>query len=99
MHAAGAADRQGLQGLADLLRRYIPIARVERGCAALIGGSFRFIVTHAGGCAADIDNEDDYEASLRRFDEWRATQRERAEQLYGAPALARDVSDAREESA
>ncbi len=87
MHAAGAADRRGLRTLADLLRRYIPIARVERGCAALISGSFRFIITHAGGCAADIDNESDYEASLRRFDEWKADQHERSARLYGELAL------------
>ena len=92
MHAAGAADRRGLRGLADLLRRYIPIARVERGCAALIGGSFRFIVTHAGGCAADIDNEADYESSLERFEEWKSGQLERAARLYGPAAVSRGAS-------
>jgi hypothetical protein len=99
MHAAGAADRRGLSRLADLLRRYIPIARVERGCAALIGGSFRFIITHAGGCAADIDNEADYESSLRCFGEWKAAQLERSELLYGPPALSRGTPGEAEERA
>ena len=87
MHAAGAADRLGWRSAADWLRRLAPIARIERGCAALIGGSFRFIVTEAGGCAADIDNEADYEASLRRFEDWRRAQLQRAERLYGVAAL------------
>lgn len=87
MHVAGAADRLGWRSAADWLRRLSPIARIERGCAALIGGSFRFIITEAGGCAADIDNEADYEASLRRFEEWRRMQLQRSERLYGVEAL------------
>ena len=82
-HLAGVADRRGWRRVADRLRRYIPVARVERGCAALLGGSFRFIVTEAGGCAADIDNEADFDASERCFEAWRDAQRKRAERLYG----------------
>ena len=83
MHLAGAADRRGKRRIADWLRRFIPIARVERGCAALLGGSFRLIVTEGGGCAADIDNDADYDASLRCFNLWRDAQRQRVERLYG----------------
>ncbi len=87
MHLAGAADRRGWRGLADRVRRWVPIKRVERRCSALLGGSFRFITTEAGGCAVDVDNERDLEASRERFEDWSRAQRERAERLYGPIAL------------
>lgn len=93
MHTAGAADRLGWRTLADRVRRLIPVARVERGCSGLLGGSFRFIITEAGGCAADIDNEADYDASLRRFDEWKRAQQLRADRIYGALLESGEATD------
>jgi GTP:adenosylcobinamide-phosphate guanylyltransferase len=87
MHCAGVVDRRGHRRLADLLRRFIPIARIEAGCSHLLRASFRFVVTEAGGAAIDIDNERDYDAAKLRHAEWSKLQAGRAEQRYGAPAL------------
>ncbi len=87
MHCAGVVDRRGYRRLADVLRRFVPIARVESGCSDLLRASFRFVVTEAGGAAIDIDNEHDYDVAKLRYAEWSKLQAGRAEQLYGAPAL------------
>jgi molybdopterin-guanine dinucleotide biosynthesis protein A len=87
MHLAGLADRRGWRGLSDWVRNLIPIRRIERGCSSMIGGSFQFIPTGVGGCAVDIDNDDDYDATLARYTEWSKAQRERAERLHGPVAL------------
>ncbi|HEY8153069.1 MAG TPA: NTP transferase domain-containing protein [Myxococcota bacterium] len=87
MHVAGVVDRRGYRRLADALRRFIPLARVEAGCSDLLRASFRFVVTEGGGAAIDIDNEHDYDVAKLRFAEWSKQQAGRAEQLYGAPAL------------
>ena len=87
IHLAGVADRRGLRGLADWLRRFVPLARVERACSQLLDTRFRLIVTEAGGCAVDIDNEHDYDAAREGFEAWRAHQEARARTLYGPLAL------------
>ena len=87
VHVAGFADRLHWVRLAGALRRFVPSARFERGCGALLGAHFRFVVTRAGGCAVDIDNERDYAVTAEHFEAlWRA-QRERAEGIYGALPL------------
>ncbi len=83
MHVAGLADRSGLRTLADWLRHFIPMARVEATLGSLIHASVRFVVTDVGGCAVDIDNEHDCDAARARFAEWRKQQEVRAETLYG----------------
>lgn len=87
MHFAGVADRRGFTRVADALRRFAPLARVEACCSDLLRASVRFVVTQAGGTAIDIDNEHDYDVAKLRFAEWSKAQASRAEQLYGAPAL------------
>ena len=87
MHCAGIVDRRGYRRLADALRRFVPLARVEAGCSDLLRASFRFVVTEAGGAAIDIDNEHDYDVAKLRYAEWSKLQAERAEQLYGTAAL------------
>jgi GTP:adenosylcobinamide-phosphate guanylyltransferase len=84
MHLAGIADRWGLAGAADLLRRWIPMPRIERGCSGLLGGTFRFVVTEAGGSAVDVDTEEDFDAAKLCFDAWWKAQRERAARIYSA---------------
>ena len=71
MHLAAAADRRDWRWIADQIRRHIPIARIERGCSSLLRARFRFLVTDAGGCAVDIDNEHDYDVAKLRCAEWR----------------------------
>jgi len=87
MQLAGVAHRTGCFKLADWLRRWIPMERVERGCSALLRASFGVVMTEAGGCAVDIDKERDYDVSRARFEDWHKAQIERAEQLYGPVRL------------
>ena len=83
MHLAGFADRRGRRRLADAIRRWIPMARLERGCSVLLGTRFRFCATDVGGCALDLDTDEDFDIARRRFREWRAAQEQRAEALHG----------------
>jgi GTP:adenosylcobinamide-phosphate guanylyltransferase len=87
MHLAGVADRRGFRRIADALRRFAPLERIEACCSDLLRASVRFVVTQAGGAAIDIDNEHDYDVAKLRFAEWSKAQASRAEQLYGPPAL------------
>jgi hypothetical protein len=87
MHLASWADRRGWRRLSDWIRRRIAMSRIERGAGRLLGCSFRLVVTEAGGCAIDIDTEQDCDAARARFREWRDAQERRARRLYGgAPA-------------
>ena len=93
MHLAGLLDRRGRRWLADRVRRWIPMQRIESGISVLLRGSFRFVVTEGGGCAVDIDNEHDYDIAEQRYEEWRKEQLARVEQLYGPlPAAANDAA-------
>jgi hypothetical protein len=83
MHLAGITDRVGLRRLADWIRRWIPIARVEAAVSMMLQTSFRFVRTDLGGAAVDIDNAHDYEVARRRYEEWTKAQAERAESLVG----------------
>jgi hypothetical protein len=71
MHLAGFLDRRGIRRIADRVRRWIPLARIELGCSTLLRGDFQFVVTEGGGCAVDIDNEHDYDVAAARYEEWR----------------------------
>ncbi len=84
MHLALLFERLHLHRLADWLRRRVPLARIERACAALLGTRLRFAITRAGGCAVDVDNERDLEVARARFADWTALQQQRARALYGA---------------
>jgi len=70
MHLAGVLDRRGWRAVADLVRRVLPIERVERACGALLRGSFRFAITGIGGCALDVDNEHDLDVARQCFSAW-----------------------------
>jgi hypothetical protein len=87
LQIASVADRARLRPLADLLRRFIPLARVERGISDLLGCRFRFCVTEFGGCAVDIDNEADFDSARARYDEWRKRELARGEARVGPLAL------------
>jgi len=85
MHLAGLANRHGLRRMADLVRRWIPIARIEQGVSQLLRARFRLVVTEVGGCAVDVDNEHDFEVARERYAEWTKAQRERALALCPPP--------------
>jgi hypothetical protein len=82
MHLAGFINRHGWRRLADRIRSWIPIARIEAACSSLLRTSFRLVATDLGGAAVDIDNEHDYDVALLRYDEWTKAQAEKAERLY-----------------
>jgi hypothetical protein len=81
------AHRRGWQRLADLLRRWMSISKVEKALSGLLQTRFRFVTTEVGGCAVDIDNEEDYETANLRYPEWRRQQEETAERLHGPLSL------------
>ncbi|MGH0030846.1 MAG: NTP transferase domain-containing protein [Myxococcota bacterium] len=83
MQLASIADRSGWKRIADRVRRWIPIPRIEWGVSLLLRSSFRLVVTEGGGCGVDIDNEHDLAVARGRFAKWDAAQRERVEKLYG----------------
>jgi len=88
MHLAAIADRRAWRGLADWLRARIPIARVEKGISSLLRTRFRFVVTEGGGCAVDLDNEEDYDAAAACYERWLEEQRARVARIYGTLPLA-----------
>ena len=83
IHLAGFANRRGWRRLADLIRGWIPLDRVAKACSALLRADFRFAVTDIGGCAVDIDKEQDYDVAKLAFEPWKTAQLERAERLHG----------------
>jgi len=87
MHLAGAVDRWGLRRVADWLRQYVTLPLSERAVGGVLGTDFRFLVTEAGGCAIDVDTEEEYDAACERFDEWKKAQQARAEAIYGPVPL------------
>jgi len=87
IHLAGVANRNGFRGVSNWLRRFVPMASVERSISSLLRTDYRFVVTEAGGCAVDIDNDHEYEVASRQFEEWTAAQRKKAERLYGRGEL------------
>ena len=84
MHFAGFADRRGWKWIADTVRSWAPLGRIERGIGDLMKSDVRFVITEIGGCAADIDNEHDYAVAQQRFAAWRDAQQARAKELLGA---------------
>lgn len=93
MHLAAIADRRGLRRLADWLRNRIPIARVEKGVSGLLRTRYRFIVTEGGGCAVDLDNEEDFDSAAACYERWIERQHARVARIYGAlPERAGDRS-------
>jgi GTP:adenosylcobinamide-phosphate guanylyltransferase len=94
IHAAAIADRRGWPRTADLLRRWIDLSQVEEAVGRLLQTDFRFVITEVGGCAADIDNEEDYETAKLRYEEWRRNQEETAERLHGPLPLPAAASGA-----
>ncbi len=83
VHLAGVADRHGWRWWADFLRHGVFLPTIEQALSRLLRADLRFVVTHVGGCAIDIDHEDEYAAARQRFAEWREIQAVRAQALCG----------------
>jgi len=83
MHLAGIADRNGRSRLARMLARTVTLEVNRTTIARILDTRFVFAITDGGGCALDVDTEQEYDAVCARFEEWSAAQRARAEALYG----------------
>ncbi len=83
MHLAGIADRWRWKGLADLLRRLVPLARIEELISGLLQTRFCFVITDVGGCAMDVDTEHEFDVIRARFSDWSKAQAARAEEMCG----------------
>jgi len=83
MHLGGIANRLGWLRIADRIRAWVPSRRIEIGCSGLLGAPFCFVFTEAGGCAVDIDNEQECDTARRCFEAWSAAQQKRVREIYG----------------
>ena len=88
MHLAGLADRWKLRGLADRLRGWVTLRRNEEVIGRLLAARFCFLATEAGGCAIDVDTEQEYDAVKLHFEDWTRAQRARAQALYAPQSQA-----------
>jgi len=82
VHLAALFDRMGFRKVADGLRQGITQRRVEKALSRVVDAELRFVITHLGGCAIDIDSDEDYRAVSARYEEWCGAQARRAEKLY-----------------
>lgn len=83
IHLGGLADRRGWKRLADWFRKANVLWRSEQAVSRLLQTRFRFIITEVGGCAIDVDTEEEYDAVRARFHEWTEAQIARAKILSG----------------
>jgi hypothetical protein len=83
MHLAGLLDRWKWHRLADWMRGLVSIEFNERAISGILDTRFRFVITEAGGCAIDVDTEQEYDAVQAGFAEWSEKQQQRTEAVYG----------------
>jgi len=83
MHLSGLADRMGWKRLARFIRYGVTLKVNEWGISKLLDCRFRFSVSDVGGCAIDVDTEEEYELVQRSFAKWTKLEHERASALLG----------------
>ena len=86
MHLAGIADRNGHSRLARVLSRLVTLEHNRETIGKILDTRFAFAVLESGGCALDIDTEEEYDAVCERYPEWLVEQRERSRLLHGPSA-------------
>jgi hypothetical protein len=74
IHLAGVLHRRGWTAWADRVRRYVPLATIERASSALLRTRFKAVTTELGGAAIDVDNEQDLEVVEKMLERWKAVQ-------------------------
>ncbi len=74
MHGAAVMDRRGYRGIADRIRGWIPLGRIERGISGLLRTRFRTVSTALGGAALDVDNDADFEVVDKMLFRWKERQ-------------------------
>lgn len=60
---------------AQLLEKRLQIPPLEKHISRILYTRFKIVVTPHGGSTIDVDNESDYQAIRRRFEEWVALQK------------------------
>lgn len=83
MHMAGVADRNGHPRLARLLARYVTLEVNRTTISKILDTRFVLAVTESGGCALDVDTEEEYDAICERYPEWLTDQQARSLALHG----------------
>lgn len=83
MHMAGIADRKGFTKLARLLARFVTLDINRTTISKILDTRMKFAITEGGGCALDVDTEEEYDVIRARYDDWIEAQRQRVERLYG----------------
>ncbi len=97
MHLAGIADRNGRPRLAHFLSRLVTLEINRSTISKILDTRFAFAVTESGGCALDIDTEEEYDAVCERYSEWIVEQAEGSVALHGSlpPGVAGSSADPR----
>jgi MobA-like NTP transferase domain len=83
MHMAGIADRKGHPRLARVLARFVTLEINRVTISKILDTRMVFAITEGGGCAIDVDTEEEYDVICERYEDWTEAQRERVEKLYG----------------
>jgi hypothetical protein len=83
MHLAGIADRNGYRRLARFLARFVTLEINRSTIAKILDTRMIIAITEGGGCAIDVDTEEEYDAICARYAEWIRAQRARVAQIYG----------------
>jgi len=83
MHLAGIVDRSGFTRAARILARLVTLEINRATISRILDTRFQFAITEGGGCALDIDTEEEYDAMKERYEDWMTAQRIRVEALYG----------------
>ena len=92
---AGVFDRWRLRRLADWMRKIVSVRRVERALSNLMRTSIRMVLVETGGCAIDVDTEEEYDAICADHERLLARVRERADAATGPmPLSERSESEA-----
>lgn len=84
MHLAGIADRNGHARLARVLARLVSLEINRVTISKILDTRMVFAITEGGGCAIDVDTEEEYDVIRERYADWIVAQRARVEKLYGA---------------
>lgn len=95
---SGWLDRHRLRGLADRARQIVSIERVERALGRLMKTELRLIVPEIGGCAVDVDTEQEYDAICKNYDRLYTEVKRRAAEQAALAVRADENADRKEDS-
>jgi hypothetical protein len=83
MHLAGVADRNDRPKLARLLSNYVTLDINRVTISKILDTRFVLAPIESGGCALDVDTEEEYDAICEKYPKWIVEHRERSAKLHG----------------